>query len=287
MHLVAANGANIPAIGFGSYGMTREQMLRMMPAALNAGFRHFDTAQVYRNEAEVGEATKASGIARSELFLTTKVWVSNYAPRLFARSIDESLAKLKTDYVDLLLLHWPGGSDVPLAEQVGALGEAVVAGKAQHIGVSNFNARQVAEASSLSNVPLATNQYEFHPFLNQEVVGKATRQAGMAITAYCGMAVGRVFGNPTIEAIAARYGRSAAQIVLRWLIQQDGVVALSRTTNPQRAAENFAVFDFEMSADDMDAIHGLAADNSRIVNPPGLSPIWDPTPAAAVASSIG
>jgi 2,5-diketo-D-gluconate reductase B len=284
MQFVSAAGAEIPALGFGSFGMSRDEMLRMMPAALDAGFRHFDTAQVYRNEAEVGECTKASGISRAELFLTTKVWVSNYDPRLFSRSVDESLGRLRSDYVDLLLLHWPGGSDVPLAEQIGALNETVTAGKARHIGVSNFNARQLAEAAALSEFPLATNQFEYHPFLNQAVVMKATRKAGMAVTAYCGMAVGRVFGNPTIEQIASDHGRSAGQVILRWLVQQDGVVALSRTTNPARAAENFAIFDFSLSPAEMEAIHGLAADNSRIVSPPGLSPAWDPTPAAASAA---
>ena len=280
MQFVSANGAMIPALGFGTYGMAREQMLRMMPAALNAGFRFFDTAQVYRNETEVGECVEASGIARHDLFLATKVWVSNYEPRLFARSVDESLAKLRTDYVDLLLLHWPGGSTVPLAEQIDALNDTVKTGKARYIGVSNFNAVQTAEASALSRIALATNQYEYHPFLNQAILNKATRAAGMAITAYCGMAVGRVFGNPTIEQIAKDRGRSAAQVVLRWLIQQDSVIALSRTTNPERAAENLAIFDFELSFEEMDAIHRLAAENSRIVSPVGLSPQWDPTPAA-------
>ncbi len=283
MHSVLANGAEIPAIGFGSYGMNREQMLRMIPAALKAGFRHFDTAQVYRNEAEVGECAQASGIARSDLFLTTKVWISNYHPRLFTRSVDDSMAKLRTDYIDLLLLHWPGGSDVPLAEQIGALAETVRAGKARHIGVSNFNARQMAEAVALSDVPLATNQYEYHPFLNQAALNQATRNCGMAVTAYCGMAVGRVFGNPAIEEIAREHSRSAAQVVLRWLVQQDRVIALSRTVNPMRAAENAAIFDFELSTAEMETIHGLADDNSRIVNPPGLAPIWDPTPAVGHA----
>lgn len=129
MKIVAANGANIPAVGFGTHGMSRDEMLLIIPAALDAGFRHIDTAQIYRNEAEVGECAAASGVARTELFLTTKVWVSNYGRKAFASSVDESLRRLRTDYIDLLLLHWPGGSDVPLADQIGNLNEVMLSGK--------------------------------------------------------------------------------------------------------------------------------------------------------------
>ncbi len=278
MTMVSANGAAIPALGFGSYGMNREQMLRMIPAALKAGFRHLDTAQVYGNEAEVGECVEALGIARAELFLTTKVWSANYARGDFARSVDDSLARLRTDYIDLLLLHWPGGSHVPLADQIGALNDAVQAGKVRHIGVSNFNRARMREAASLSAVPLATNQFEYHPYLNQALLVDATRDLDMAVTAYCGMAVGRVFEDPVLQHIAADHRRSVAQIVLRWLVQQDKVVALSRTTNVERLASNLAVFDFVLSDAEMAEIHGLATDHSRIVSPSGLAPIWDPTP---------
>ena len=284
MKMVSANGAVIPALGFGSYGMNREQMLRMIPAALKAGFRHIDTAQVYGNEAEVGNCVEASGIARAELFLTTKVWSANYAKRDFARSVDDSLARLRTDYIDLLLLHWPGGSAVPLAEQIGSLNDAVRSGKVRGIGVSNFNGAQMREAAALSGVPLVTNQFEYHPYLNQALLVDATRSLGMAVTAYCGMAVGRVFDDPVLARIAADHRRSIAQIVLRWLVQQDGVLALSRTTNPDRLAGNLAVFDFELSEAEMAQVHDLAEDHSRIVSPSGLAPVWDPTPARAAVA---
>jgi 2,5-diketo-D-gluconate reductase B len=189
--------------------------------------------------------------------------------------VDESLRNLRTDYVDLLLLHWPHDG-VPLAEQIGLLNETVKAGKARHIGVSNFNRRLLDQAIELSATPLVTNQFEFHPYLNQSVIVGATREAGLAVTAYCAMAVGRVLGDPKLAEIAATHGRSIPQVVLRWLIQQDGVVALSRTTNPDRVAENLAVFDFELRGDEMAAIQELARPNSRIVNPPGLAPAWDP-----------
>lgn len=277
MQNVHAGNAAIPAIGFGTYGMTGDDIYRVIPEALRAGFRHIDTGQIYRNEAEIGDCVVASGIPRSDIFLTTKVWVSNYSARHIDASVNESLRKLKTDYIDLLLLHWPGGSDVPLAEQIGELNAVVRAGKVRHIGVSNFNRAQMTKAIRLSGAPLVTNQFEYHPYLNQSLLIESTREAGLAVTGYCGMAVGRVFSDPTLKEIAARHDKTIAQIVLRWIVQQRGVVALSRTTRIDRLAQNLAVFDFELDDADMAAIHALATANSRIVDPPGLAPRWDST----------
>lgn len=277
MQNVHAGNAAIPAIGFGTYGMTGDDIYRVIPEALRAGFRHIDTGQIYRNEAEIGDCVVASGIPRSDIFLTTKVWVSNYSARHFDASVNESLRKLKTDYIDLLLLPWPGGSDVPLAEQIGELNAVVRAGKVRHIGVSNFNRAQMTKAIRLSGAPLVTNQFEYHPYLNQSLLIESTREAGLAVTGYCGMAVGRVFSDPTLKEIAARHDKTIAQIVLRWIVQQRGVVALSRTTRIDRLAQNLAVFDFELDDADMAAIHALATANSRIVDPPGLAPRWDST----------
>ena len=201
--------------------------------------------------------------------------VANYPESRFASSVDESLRNLRTDYIDLPLLHWPHNG-VPLAEQIGLLNETVRASKVCHIGVSNFNRQLLHQAIGLSAAPLVTNQFEYHPYLNQSLLAGATRKAGLAVTAYCAMAVGRVLGDPTITEIAASHGRSIPQVVLRWLIQQGNVVALSRTTNPDRIAENLAIFDFELGEDEMAAIQTLARPNSRIVNPPGLAPAWDP-----------
>jgi 2,5-diketo-D-gluconate reductase B len=276
MQTVHAGNAAIPAIGFGTYGMSGDDIYRTVPAALRAGFRHIDTAQIYGNEAEVGDSVAASGIPRSEIFLTTKVWVSNYSERRFEASVDESLRKLRTDYIDLLLLHWPG-SDVPLAEQIAGLNAVVRAGKVRYIGVSNFNRALMADAIRLSSAPLVTNQFEYHPYLNQSLLIESTLQAGLTVTGYCGMAVGRVFADPTLEEIAGRHDKTIAQIVLRWLVQQRGIVALSRTTRIDRLAQNLAVFDFELDDADMAAIHALATADSRIVNPPGLAPLWDST----------
>jgi 2,5-diketo-D-gluconate reductase B len=285
MEFVTAGGAAIPALGFGTYGMARPDMLRMIPAALRAGFRHIDTAQIYRNEAEVGESVAASGLRRQEVFLTTKVWIANYPERAFARSVDDSLRNLRTDYIDLLLLHWPSGA-VPLAEQIAGLDAAVRAGKVRHVGVSNFNQVLLGEAVRLSAAPIVTNQFEYHPYLNQALLIDACRRRGVSVTAYCGMAVGRVFDEPMLKDMAAAYRKTVAPIVLRWLLQQDGVIALSRSVSPDRIASNMRVFDFALSPAEMAAIDDLARDGSRIVDPPGLAPAWDPTPGAAFAPAI-
>ncbi len=274
MFNVNANGAKIPAIGFGTFRMPGADVLRMVPSVLRLGYRHIDTAQAYRNEAEVGEAIAGSGVARGDIFLTTKVWVDSYRHDDFIRSVDESLKKLKTDYVDLLLLHWPQ-SDVPLAERIGALNEVRDAGKVRHIGISNFNTALMAESIALSRAPVVTNQVEYHPYLDQITVLNAARTSGMSITAYYAMADGKVIDDPTIKAIAAAHGKSEAQVVLRWLIQQDGVVTLSKTISEERAKSNFEIFDFELSADEMQDLHALARPDGRIVNPRNLAPEWD------------
>ena len=271
---VTSNGAAIPSLGFGTYGMRGRDLARFIPLALQAGFRHIDTAQIYANEGDVGEGIVSAGLPRSEVFITTKVWIANCAPERLASSVDESLRKLRTDYVDLLLLHWPC-KPVPLADQIGALNDVVRSGKARYIGVSNYNSQLMAEAIRLSDLPLVANQFEYHPYLDQRRLVSAAREANLAVTAYCAMAVGRVFSDPTLAQIARRYGRSIPQIVLRWLVQQDGVTTLSRTTNPARLAENASIFDFHLQDADMARIFGLAAPNSRIVDPPGLAPDWD------------
>lgn len=274
MFNVNANGAKIPAIGFGTFRMPGGDVLRMVPAALKLGYRHVDTAQIYGNEAEVGDAIKNSGVSRGDIFLTTKVWVDKYKHDDFIKSVDASLSKLKTDYVDLLLLHWPK-SDVPLAERIGALNEVRDAGKVRNIGVSNFSSALMAESVKLSKAPIVTNQVEYHPYLDQSIVLKAARDSGMSITAYYAMADGKVINDPVIKAIAASHSKSEAQIVLRWLIQQEGIITLSKTVSEERARNNFEIFDFELTNEEMQALHALARPDGRIVNPGNLAPKWD------------
>jgi len=274
MHTVTAHGAEIPALGFGTFRMNDADTARMVAHVLKTGYRHIDTAQIYRNEAAVGQGLAASGVRRADVFLTTKVWVDAFAEPAFAKSVDDSLARLGTDYVDLLLLHWPNDR-VPLADQIGSLNAVRQAGRARHIGVSNYSTALMAEAVALSAAPIVTNQVEYHPYLDQTPVLDAARAAGISVTAYYAMADGRIPADPVITAIAERLGRTPAQVVLRWLVQQDGVVALSKTVSEDRAAANRAIFDFALSPEDMAAIHALRRPDGRIVSPAGLAPAWD------------
>ena len=271
---LSSGGANIPLLGFGTYGMSGPRLQNVLVAALQEGFRHIDTAQMYQNESDVGAAIRASGVARSAVFVTTKVWVGNYPRPRFMASVEESLRKLQTDYIDLLLVHWPCGG-APIAEQVEGLNRAVSSGKARHVGVSNYSADMMRVASAHLEHPLVTNQVEYHPFLDQTALLGQVASSESSLMAYCGMAVGRVFRTDMLKDIAARNGRTVAQVVLRWLIQQRRVVALSRTENIERIPENTRVFDFALSDEDMAAITQLRTPGSRIVDPPHLAPDWD------------
>jgi len=274
MHSVSANGANIPALGFGTFRMPDNDVHRILPEALKLGFRHVDTAQVYKNEQAVGDVLAKSGIARPDIFLTTKVWVDRVGHKDFIVSVDESLTKLKTDYVDLLLLHWPQ-SEMPLADRIGALNDLVKAGKVKNIGVSNFSTALMAEAVKLSDAPIVNNQIEYHPYIDQSKVLAEAKKTGMSVTAYYLMADGAVPKDEVLKDIGAKHGKSAAQVVLRWAVQQKDVIALSKTATESRLPENFDIFDFALSEEEMAAVHKLARPNGRIVNPGHLAPEWD------------
>lgn len=275
MHNVTANGASIPALGFGTFRMDDREVTEILPEALRLGFRHVDTAQIYGNETAVGTAIAASGIPRAEIFLTTKVWVDRFAPADFLPSVEESLRKLDTDHVDLLLLHWPGGSDIPREVQIEGLNKARAAGMTRHVGISNYSSAQMREAAAISAAPLVTNQVEYHPWLDQTAVLAAANDLCMSVTAYYAMADGKSATDPTLAEIGARHGKTAAQVALRWQVQQPGVVTLSKTAKASRLPENLAIFDFQLSEDEMVAIHALAQSDGRIVSPKGLAPDWD------------
>ncbi|MGN6580075.1 MAG: aldo/keto reductase [Bordetella sp.] len=267
-------GSHIPALGLGVFRMPGEDTARMVQASLKLGYRLIDTAQIYGNEADVGRGLAESGVPRDEVFLTTKVWIDNYRAEDLLRSMRESLDKLRTDCVDLLLLHWPGDK-APLAEQIEALNETVARGWARHIGVSNFNTALMRQAAALSKAPIATNQIEYHPYLNQDKVLAEADRLGMTVTAYFAMADGKVLNDPVIAGIARRLGKTPAQIALRWLVQQDNVVTLTKTLQAERARANMQVFDFALSAEDMRALSALAQPDGRIVSPDKLAPAWD------------
>lgn len=274
MHRIKANGADIPAIGMGTWTLKGDQCAELVAAAIDVGYRHIDTAAMYANEDAVGRGIAGSGIARDDIFVTTKVWWTDIAPGDLERSAEQSLARLGLDHVDLLLIHWPNPR-VPVADSIGALNRVRERGLARNIGVSNFTTALLDEALRASDAPLVADQVEYHPMLNQDKVHAACRKAGMAMVSYCPLyRGGALFDRPEIVGPARRLGKAPAQIVLRWHVQQDGVVAIPRTTRRERLAENLAVFNFELDAAEMDAISALSSANSRICDFE-LSPRWD------------
>lgn len=265
-------GDQMPALGFGTWQITGPACTELVAAALRTGYRHIDTAQIYENEAEVGAGITAAGTPRNEIFLTTKLWMTNLTREAAAASFAESLAKLGTDYVDLLLIHWPNPS-VPLAETLDAMRRLADTGKVRNIGLSNFTSALIEEAMTIAGPQIAVNQVEYHPFLAQTKLLATMRDNAIALTAYSPLARGRAVDNPTLGALADRYGKTPGQIVLRWLVQQEMVTAIPKTATVARLQENLSIFDFRLSEDDMDAIAALD-DNMRTINP-GWAPDWD------------
>ena len=272
MKYVELKGARVPALGFGTWMLTGRHCLDMVRLALEIGYRHIDTAQAYGNEAEVGDALAGSGVDRGEVFLTTKVWMDKLADGPLQRSVEGSLRKLRTDHVDLLLIHWPSRS-VPLAQTLRALGQVRDDGRARHLGVSNFPVSLLREAVETHGADLLCDQVEYHPFLSQRPLLDALRSYGMMLTAYSPLARGEVARDRTLAEIGARHGKSPAQVALRWLIEQDGVAAIPKASNERHSRDNFDIFDFELSDDDRAVIDRLPKNRRRI--DPGWAPQWD------------
>ena len=272
--VVEAHGARIPLIGLGTWDLRGRTCARMVDEALRLGYRHIDTAELYDNEREVGEGLRASGVERDEVFVTTKVWPSHFSARELERAAKESLSRLRLTDVDLLLLHWPNPR-IPLRETLGALCKVKRTGLARHIGVSNFTVALVEEAVALSDEPLVCNQIEVHPFIDQAKVIAACRRHGLAIVAYSPVARGGVARDKVLSRVAAAHGKTAAQVSLRFLVQQ-GIAVIPRTSRPQRLSENLAIFDFELTATEMAEIGRLAHRGGRIVDYAySGSPDWD------------
>jgi len=272
MNFVEANGAKIPAIGLGTWELRGRTCARLVEQALRLGYRHIDTAQVYENEREVGEGMRASGVKRDEIFLTTKVCTKHFKPNDLERSAKESLARLRLSEIDLLLLHWPN-PQVPLAETLGALARVKQLGLARHIGVSNFTVALIEEAVAACPEPLVCNQVEYHCYLDQTKVREACARHGMAVVAYSPLVKGRIKNDRALLRIGDRYRKTAAQVCLRWLVQQN-VAAIPRTSKLERLSENLEIFDFELSEDDMNQISGMGSANSRLTDY-GFAPKWD------------
>jgi diketogulonate reductase-like aldo/keto reductase len=271
---LSVHGAEIPAIGFGTSQL--RDCAEIVANAIKAGYRNIDTAWKYGSEKGVGEGMRASGVRREEIFLGTKVSHEYLRAADFARSVDESLANLQVDYVDLLLVHWPSPEKVPLAETMGALAKAKRDGLARHVGVANFNIALLEEAIRLCPEPIVNLQAEYHPYLDQSKVVAACKRLGVAMTAYCPLGRGRMPSDPVLNEIAKHKGKSVAQIALRWLVQQGNIIPIPRTSKPERMAENLDVFGFSLTDDEMKRIFTLKRPNGRIANPGGgRSPAWD------------
>lgn len=273
MHNQTSSTMTIPPLGFGTWQLAGDNAREMTATALDIGYRHIDTAQMYANEAQVGQGLVDAGVARDAFFLTTKVQPQNYTASHFLPSVRRSLDQLGVDQVDLLLLHWPD-KNVALATTLEWLQAAKQHGYARHIGVSNHTVAMLQEAESqLGSGVLATNQVEYHALLTQHSLRAEMRRQKMLLTAYCPLAQGRLVNHEVLAKIALAHDKKASQVALRWLLQQPDVAAIPRTSNSAHARSNFAVFDFSLSATEMAAIDALQGDG-RVVDP-AFSPDWD------------
>ena len=272
---IAANGLNMPALGLGTWELSPDTVEAILPVALEAGYRHIDTAQIYRNEQAIGQVLEDSNLARKEAFVTTKVWPDHYGPDELLTSVEKSLERLRTDYVDLLLLHWPAFSGNGMNPTLEALMRARSDGLARHIGISNFNIEQTERAVAYCGPDvLAASQVEYHVYLGQERLRRVLARNNLILTAYMPLAKARAVNDPVLWEIGAQYGKTAPQVALRWLVEQDRVAAIPSTSNPHHARANIEIFNFSLSLDDQERIAALDK-NLRLCQPEGLAPEWD------------
>lgn len=262
---ITVDGHTIPLLGFGTWNLEPADARRMVAEALRIGYRHIDTAWIYKNEAAVGDgirdAIAAGHVKREDVWLTTKIWVAHFDRAGLLKQAKESADSLGFT-PDLLLLHWPK-TEPSFEETLGALNEALEQGLTKSIGLSNFPSFEFARAQSLSKAKLVTNQVEYHPYLKLTKLLATARELGSSITAWSPLAQGNIATDPTLIEIGEAHGKSAGQVTLRWLIQQN-VIAIPRTTKVSRAQESFDIFDFELSGEEMDRIHALARPDGRL-----------------------
>lgn len=274
MKILAANGANIPALGLGTFKLLGGQCTDIVLQALDVGYRHIDTAAFYDNEAEIGAALRQTNLAREELFVTTKVWPSEVSDGPFQASVETSLERLGLDHVDLLLIHWPPkNSDVSGWARL--LNDAAEKGQTRHIGVSNFTTGHLDAIVQASDRPIAVNQVENHPYLDQSKVRAACARHAIAVMGYCPLGRGQMMlADPVIERIANDHDKSPAQIILRWHVQHESAGAIPKTASPHRLVENLDIFGFQLSATDMASLEELTHRHQRLCDY-DFSPDWD------------
>ncbi|MGH3441381.1 MAG: aldo/keto reductase [Nitriliruptorales bacterium] len=270
MEYVEVQGERLPVVGFGTWELRGGTCYEAVRDALELGYRHIDTAQMYGNEGAVGRAIADSGVDREEILLTTKIPPRNLAPDDVRRSHEGSLRDLDVDRVDLLLIHWPSRS-VPLEATLEAMRGLQEEGKTRHLGVSNFIPSLVEQ--SLEHAEILTNQVEFHPFLTQSHLVEQATEAGHAVTAYSPLAKGRVARDETLADIAEGHSKTPAQVALRWLVQQPNVITIPRSASAEHRAENLDVFDFTLTDDEIKRI-GALNEEHRIIDPPS-APDWE------------
>lgn len=270
MQFVERPGVRVPCLGFGTWRIFGDACSDAVQHALEVGYRHIDTAQLYENEADVGRGIRRSGVARDQLFVVTKVRPEALAPADLLASAEESLHRLSMSYVDLLLVHWPR-RDLPLGPTLDALHTLRAQAKVRHVGVSNFPTRLVDEALGFG--PLLCNQVEYHPYLAQPALLRQATGDGPLVTAYCPLARGKVLKESVVRRIAENHRKTPAQVVLRWLIQQPNVVAIPKAADSSHRISNFEIFDFSLTPAEMQMLHGLA-NGRRLIDPPE-GPDWD------------
>jgi 2,5-diketo-D-gluconate reductase B len=263
-------GCQVPSLGFGTFKLQGLTCLKAVLKALETGYRHIDTARAYGNEADVGRAIKESGVDRNEIFLTTKIWRDSLRKKDLQRQFEESLEMLEVDYLDLVLIHWPN-PDIPLSETIGAFQELQEKDQLRYFGVSNFPPRLFKEAMEWGEV--FCNQVEYHPFLAQGKLLKIARDNDILITAYSPLAQGEVIGHPDLEKIARKHGKSSEQVAIRWLIEQDHVAAIPRSSREEHIESNFNVFDFSLDEEDRAHIADLPKNRRQI--DPEFAPDWE------------
>jgi diketogulonate reductase-like aldo/keto reductase len=262
-HIDLKNGKTIPALGFGTWQIKDEECVTAVDTALAVGYRHIDTADGYHNHKEVGQGIKQNGIAREDFFLTTKIFPGDLTADSVRQKIDTYLAELGTDYIDLLLIHFPDHS-VPLAETLGAMDEAKTAGKVRSLGVSNFTEHHLQDALA-TDVEIVVNQVELHPGFPQHDLRAFCKEHNIAVTAYSPLGRGEALEMDLIKNLAERYGKKPGQIVLNWLLSMD-IIAIPKSTHTERIIENFESQDFSMEQADIDAIDALEG-SERLINP--------------------
>ncbi|HAD97430.1 MAG TPA: aldo/keto reductase [Cryomorphaceae bacterium] len=272
MDYVRKNEAWIPKLGFGTFNLTGREAIGILEFALDVGYRHFDTAQMYENEDVIGKVIGSTSVPRERLFITTKVWGTNLTENRFLPSVEHSLKELKQDYVDLLLIHWPN-KNIPLEESLDQLMIAREKGYCKLIGVSNFTV-ELLEKVEKRGVDIVCNQFEYHPFLNQDKLLAKTREMGCFATAYAPLAKGQVVDIEILQYIALKHKVKPAQVALRWLVQQEDVVAIPKSSQLYRIKQNFDVFNFHLDEEDMEKISALQSKNMRLIDPE-FAPTWD------------